>query len=217
MDRGLHPGLWHVVPRAAPLSIDSLMARVRAAVPKPSITGITMPPVSDRAYLMQAGATQVFVDPYTGVVLGTRTIEEWNRTLPRRLHVLHVSLMASKIGGEIVGIITISSLVLVLTGDNHLVARQALARPMVGVVETHSVRPPSHARRVRGGDSRRHRDERLVHSLSRFEFPDVQARSNAAAAAAAPAGCGRRRRDRSPRTPSIASRSRLCPGRASCS
>lgn len=116
MDRGLHPGLWNVVPRGAPLSIDSLMARVRAAVPKPSITGITMPPVSDRAYLMQVGATQVFVDPYTGVVLGTRTIEEWNRTLPRRLHVLHVSLMASKIGGEIVGIITISSLVLVLAG-----------------------------------------------------------------------------------------------------
>ena len=116
MDRALHPGLWHVDPGAVPLSIDSLLARARSAVPKPSITGVTIPPVSDRAYLMQAGATQVFVDPYTGVVLGTRTIDEWNRTLPRRLHVLHVSLMASKIGGEIVGIITICSLVLVLSG-----------------------------------------------------------------------------------------------------
>ena len=116
MDRALHPGLWHVDPGPAPLSIDSLLVRARSAVPKPSITGVTIPPVSDRAYLMQAGATQVFVDPYTGVVLGTRTIDEWNRTLPRRLHVLHVSLMASKVGGEIVGIITICSLVLVLSG-----------------------------------------------------------------------------------------------------
>jgi uncharacterized iron-regulated membrane protein len=116
LDRALHPGLWQVDPGAAPLSIDSLMARARAAVPTPSITGVTVPPVSDRAYLMQAGATQIFVDPYTGGVRGTRTVDEWNRTLPRRLHVLHVSLMASKIGGEIVGLITISSFVLVLTG-----------------------------------------------------------------------------------------------------
>src|SRR6185295_7982824 len=116
MDRALHPGLWHVAPGAGPLSIDSLLVRARSAVPKPSITGVTIPPVSDRAYLMQAGATQIFVDPYTGAVLGKRTVDEWNRTLPRRLHVLHVSLMASKIGGEIVAIITISSFVLVLTG-----------------------------------------------------------------------------------------------------
>ena len=116
MDRGLHPALWHVEEGATPLSIDSLIARARAAVPKPLVTGVTIPPAPDRAYLLQAGATQIFVDPYTGVVRGTRTIDEWNKTLPRRLHVLHVSLMASKVGGEIVGLITLSSLVLVLTG-----------------------------------------------------------------------------------------------------
>jgi len=116
IDRGLHPALWRVAPGAAPMSIDSLMARARAAVPAPPITGVTIPPVADRAYLMQTGAIQIFVDPYTGVVLGRRTVEEWNRTLPRRLHVLHVSLMASKIGSEVVAIITMSSFVLVLTG-----------------------------------------------------------------------------------------------------
>jgi uncharacterized iron-regulated membrane protein len=116
MDRGLHPALWRVSPGAAPLSVDSLMARASAVMPQPVITGVTIPPTADRAYVLQAGATQIFVDPYTGAVRGTRTIDEWNKTLPRRLHVLHVSLMANKIGGEIVGLITVSALLLVLTG-----------------------------------------------------------------------------------------------------
>src|SRR5215210_5922498 len=108
MDRGLHPALWRVSPRAARQSIDTLLARARVAAPKAPITGVTIPPAPDRAYVLQAGAAQVFVDPYTGVVRGTRTIDEWNKTLPRRLHVLHVSLMAGKVGGEIVALITVS-------------------------------------------------------------------------------------------------------------
>ena len=117
MDRGLHPALWRVTPRETPMSLDTLLSRARAAVsPKAPITGITLPPATDRAVLLQAGATQIFVDPYTGIVKGTRTIDEWNKTLPRRLHVLHVSLMASKVGGEVVGVGTIAALVLVLTG-----------------------------------------------------------------------------------------------------
>ena len=116
MDRGLHPALWRVTPHDAPMSLDTLLARARAVSPKAPITGITLPPTADRAVLLQAGATQVFVDPFTGVINGTRTIDEWNKTLPRRLHVLHVSLMASKAGGEIVGIGTIAALILVVTG-----------------------------------------------------------------------------------------------------
>jgi uncharacterized iron-regulated membrane protein len=116
MDRGLHPQLWRVTPRDAPMSLDTLLSRARALSPKAPITGVTLPPATDRSVMMQAGATQIFVDPYTGVVKGTRTIEEWNRTLPRRLHVMHVSLMASKVGGEIVGVGTIAALILVLTG-----------------------------------------------------------------------------------------------------
>jgi uncharacterized iron-regulated membrane protein len=116
IDRGLHPELWRVASHATTLPLDTLMARARSVVPKPRITGVTMSPAPDRAYVLQAGPTQVFVDPYTGDVRGTRTSDEFNKTLPRRLHVLHVSLMAGKFGGEVVGLITISSLLLVLTG-----------------------------------------------------------------------------------------------------
>lgn len=116
MDRGFHPELWRVTPGRAPISLDTIVARVRAGNPKTPVTGLTLSPAPDRASVAQAGATQVFVDPYTGAVRGTRTSAEWNATLPRRLHVFHVSLMASKIGSAIVGIATTIALLLVLSG-----------------------------------------------------------------------------------------------------
>jgi uncharacterized iron-regulated membrane protein len=116
MDRGLHPELWRVHPSGRPLPLDTLIAHARAAVPGPTPTGVTLSPVDDRADVVQAGINQIFVDRYTGHVLGHRTVAEWNETLPRRLHVLHVTLMSGKIGGEIMAIATIVSLVLVLSG-----------------------------------------------------------------------------------------------------
>jgi uncharacterized iron-regulated membrane protein len=115
MDRALHPALWHVSPTGSTVSLDSLLARARSVATKP-ITGITLSPADDRAYVVQSGVLQIFVDPHTGALRGTRTIDEWNKTLPRRLHVLHVSLMAGKLGGEIVGVATVAALLLVFTG-----------------------------------------------------------------------------------------------------
>jgi len=116
MDRGLHPELWRVHPSGRVLPLDTLIAHARAAVPGPAPTGVTLSPDDDRADVVQAGINQIFVDPYTGRVLGHRTLAEWNNTLPRRLHVLHVTLMSGKIGGEIMAIATLVSLVLVLSG-----------------------------------------------------------------------------------------------------
>lgn len=118
MDRGLHPELWRVHPSAAgqPLSLDTLIAHARAAVPGPPTSVVTLSPVADRADVVQSGINQIFVDPYTGRVLGHRTVAELNKTLPRRLHVLHVTLMSGKIGGAIVGVTTIVTLLLVLSG-----------------------------------------------------------------------------------------------------
>lgn len=115
IDRGLNPQLWRVPPAGQPLSLDTLAARALAGAPRP-LTVITPGRVADRAFQAQAGQTQIFLDPYTGRLLGTREQNDFNRSLPRRLHVLHVSLLAGSIGGEIVGIVTMASLLLVVTG-----------------------------------------------------------------------------------------------------
>jgi uncharacterized iron-regulated membrane protein len=116
MDRGLHPELWRVRPRARRVPLDTLIAHARTVVPGPPASGVTLSPAADRADVVQSGMNQIFVDPYTGQVLGHRTVAEWNRTLPRRLHVLHVTLMSGRIGGAIMAMATVVSLVLVLSG-----------------------------------------------------------------------------------------------------
>lgn len=116
MDRALHPELWHVRPRAHRVSLDTLIAHARVVVPGPPAAEVSLSPGADQADVVQSGMNQIFVNPYTGQVLGHRTLAEWNRTLPRRLHVLHVTLMGGKIGGEIMAIATIVSLLLVISG-----------------------------------------------------------------------------------------------------
>lgn len=116
LDRATHPSLWHVTPGARRIALDTVIAHARQVAGKARVTGITISLVDDRADVVNASAAQIFVDPFTGRVTGTRTIVEWNRTWPRRLHVLHVSLMAGKAGGEIVAIATAACLFLILTG-----------------------------------------------------------------------------------------------------
>ncbi len=108
IDRAMNPSLWRVAPGGRTLSLDSL-------APK-GATSLSLPREPDRALVAQDGRSQTFIDPYTGRVLGTRLVADFNRTLPRRLHVLHVSLMGGKAGGAVVGLVTIACLVLVLTG-----------------------------------------------------------------------------------------------------
>jgi uncharacterized iron-regulated membrane protein len=116
IDRGLHPDLWRVTPSGAPMPIDSLVARVEARYPSGKVGSVSPAPVPDRAWTLNTGALAVFVNPYTGEITGTRTAQESQTTLSRRLHVFHVELFAGRIGRAIVGIATILALLLLLTG-----------------------------------------------------------------------------------------------------
>src|ERR1041385_4353741 len=88
IDRALNPGLWRVDPAGrATLPLDTLVARAEAALPKSKVGSIGIAPVSDRAWTLNAGGGTAFVDPYTGVIKGTRTQAQSQATLARRLHV----------------------------------------------------------------------------------------------------------------------------------
>lgn len=116
IDRGLHPELWRVVPSKAVLSLDTVAARARAAAPGLPLSGMSLAREPDRAYVAQLGTMQVFVDQYTGRVLGTRDRAEFETSLPRRLHVLHTTLMAGTAGKSVVGLVSVASLLLAFTG-----------------------------------------------------------------------------------------------------
>ena len=116
IDRGLHPGLWRVTPGGETLSIDLIVARARERYPDGTADAVSLAPVGDRAWTVDAGGLTVFVDPYTGTVKGTRTFRESQATLSRRLHVLHVELLGGRAGRAVVGAVTMVAFFLALSG-----------------------------------------------------------------------------------------------------
>ncbi len=116
LDRVLHP--YSIVPQAALLSHQTLIARAQQAAPDLKPHRITMPESIDRPYtVMMADAddnyTDVMLDPYTGKVLDTKP---WKQTLGGWLIDLHVHLFAGDLGEQIVGISGIALLLLGITG-----------------------------------------------------------------------------------------------------
>ncbi|MEP6779264.1 MAG: PepSY-associated TM helix domain-containing protein [Gemmatimonadaceae bacterium] len=116
IDRVLNERLWHVEPAGPTLPIDSIVARVEAAVPSTTVSAVNIAPEPDQAWTMSAGRITVFVNPYNGAVNGTRTAAESQATLARRLHVFHVEFFSGKAGKTFVGILSGVALFLVITG-----------------------------------------------------------------------------------------------------
>ena len=116
IDRVLNPSLWRVTPGAVTLPLDTLVARVEAAIPGGHVASLSMTTAPDQAWTMGVGPLTVFVDPYTGRVNGTRTPAQSQTTFARRLHVFHVELVAGPVGRSIVGAATAVALFLVVTG-----------------------------------------------------------------------------------------------------
>ena len=96
IDRALHPQLRHVEPAAAPLPIDSVIARVEAKFPGAQIGAVSLAPAPDRAWTMSVGKANAYVNPYTGAVNGTRSRAMEQASFPRRVHVFHVEFFAGR-------------------------------------------------------------------------------------------------------------------------
>jgi uncharacterized iron-regulated membrane protein len=116
IDRALNPRLSYVETSVAVFSLDTLAARASAATGGLPVTGLSMPIIGGRSYVASAGAVAVYVNPHTGAILGTRTAAERDAGLARRLHLLHVRLLGGPVSAEVVGIVTVVSFLLTLTG-----------------------------------------------------------------------------------------------------
>lgn len=94
LDHLTHPRLFHVTPQGMPLSLAELTTRVTPAFPgKPVVTyGLSVSP--DLAWSVNAGGVIVFVNQYTGEVLGTRAGPTWLA----QVHQLHLRLLAGNVG-----------------------------------------------------------------------------------------------------------------------
>jgi uncharacterized iron-regulated membrane protein len=121
IDRARNPTLLRVTPAGVPLSLDTLAARAAVAAlseaePLGPVTSVSLPAAPDRAVAMKAGSTEIFLDPYTGRVQGTRTEADEARGLPHVVHELHSALLAGDAGRLVVTGVSFVSLLLTLSG-----------------------------------------------------------------------------------------------------
>jgi uncharacterized iron-regulated membrane protein len=112
LDHVTHARLFHVSPLGAPLSLADLSARATAAFPgKPVVTyGLSVAP--GLAWSVNVGGTIVFVNEYTGAILGTRTGPTWLG----QIHQLHLRLLAGDTGKTIVSWAGVLTMLLSLSG-----------------------------------------------------------------------------------------------------
>jgi uncharacterized iron-regulated membrane protein len=114
IDRALNAPLYYVTPGDRALPLETLLARVRAAVPKDQVTGLHIAEKPGLAYEVSLeSGLWALVDPYTGAVLGVR---DRDVSLARRLHVLHTTLLANDFGERVVGWLCVALLILALSG-----------------------------------------------------------------------------------------------------
>ncbi|MEH2079176.1 MAG: PepSY-associated TM helix domain-containing protein [Nostoc sp.] len=110
-----------VIPQGQRLPVESVVETVKTAYasqPELKLSSIITLPDAHLPYVVRLEApddkrTQVFVNPYTGAIMGSR---EWERTLIGFTFKLHYELLAGKIGEIIIGIAALFLFILSITG-----------------------------------------------------------------------------------------------------
>jgi uncharacterized iron-regulated membrane protein len=114
IDRAVDPQLFFVTPGTERLPAQVLLDRVRAAYPTETFVGCAPPPAADRSFMFYATSRNyMYIDPYTGSVLGAKALATGLR---RKMFLIHSQLMAGKVGHTIVVVSTIISIFLIVTG-----------------------------------------------------------------------------------------------------
>jgi uncharacterized iron-regulated membrane protein len=112
LDRLFNPSLFDIAPQpTAPLPLSRLAEIVQRRFPG-KVDGFVLSQHPDTAHVAFISGTAIFVNGYTGAILGTRR----GPTLITRIHQIHTHLLAGKIGEMIVAIAGIVMLFLVVSG-----------------------------------------------------------------------------------------------------
>ncbi len=112
LDHLTNPRLFKVTPAGTPKPLTELGADVLAANPGKHIGGYGMGVRPDLSYYVAVGGTAVFVNQYTGQILGERSGPTWLS----QVHQLHLRLLAGPTGKTIVSWAGVLTLLLSMSG-----------------------------------------------------------------------------------------------------
>lgn len=113
LDRLFHPQFFKVRPQGEPLPVGSLFTAAAKAYPGQKIGSMRLPrDADDSASFNIRGPRQIFLNPYSGKVLGERN----PKTVLTTIHQLHLRLNMGETGASIVAGVTAVLLFLVASG-----------------------------------------------------------------------------------------------------
>lgn len=112
LDHLTHPRLFKVRPLGNPLPLTELAARAIAAFPGRRLAGYGLGVSPDLSYSINFQGTTVYVNQYTGEILGTRSGPTWLS----QLHQVHLRLLAGPVGKSIVSWAGLLMTLLTLSG-----------------------------------------------------------------------------------------------------
>jgi len=118
IDRALNARLSYVQPQGQPLTLEAIRAKLLAANPGAKIEQFGMPQRSEYSLFVQleqasGKQTGLFVNPYTGEVLGS---DDQANHFTNKVHQFHTHLLGGEIADEITGWSSVLLLVLSITG-----------------------------------------------------------------------------------------------------
>lgn len=119
IDHALNPHLMQVEPQGESLEIDVFFQTAQAAVPKNSrLEFVEIPQTPDESYKftflsVEEIPYEVFINPYSGKVLGTR---RGDRTFIGFLYAVHHDLLVGKFGIYLVGVVGLILIAQSITG-----------------------------------------------------------------------------------------------------
>jgi uncharacterized iron-regulated membrane protein len=118
LDRILNPQILQVVPQDKRVSLETVLNTVLEAYPDLKAHRVIVPQKPDGVYavMMESPSeeyTNVYVNPYSGTILGFRPFKQ---TLGGFLIELHINLFAGNLGAKVVGFSGVLLLLLSITG-----------------------------------------------------------------------------------------------------
>lgn len=114
IDHALNPGLFYVHPQGNALPASVLLSRVRQNFPGKRVTMLMFGKAPDLSTMATVpGAGSVFIDPYSGRIMGVR---KTNKYFTQTVHQLHIRLLMGDTGSRILGVAGLVLAFLTLTG-----------------------------------------------------------------------------------------------------
>lgn len=118
LERMADPSVGYVEPTSAKLPAQALMDSMKAQGYVVLNLGESSEPTHSYRIVVRRDTDPLFgfLNPYTGQVLGAQSVAERDKTLMRRIYLMHTALLAGKNGKKVVEVVSWMTAVMMLTG-----------------------------------------------------------------------------------------------------